>query len=129
MQSDHVIFLHSANYAGPCIYIPQGEGGPDIPPGTGFPFLVSYNSQGYGGGILSRLHKGVDCSLKLKLNYDRQSVGQSVLVSGTHLGPVTPYLCPPGTGWPRYGFASPDIDSARSQQRISFPTSSLSMLA
>jgi hypothetical protein len=27
--------------------------------------------------------------LKLKLNYDRQSAGQSVLVSGTHLGPVT----------------------------------------
>jgi hypothetical protein len=26
---------------------------------------------------------------KLKLNYDRQSVGQSVLVSGTHLGPAT----------------------------------------
>jgi hypothetical protein len=25
----------------------------------------------------------------LKLNYDRQSVGQSVLVSGTHLGPAT----------------------------------------
>jgi hypothetical protein len=27
--------------------------------------------------------------MKLKLIYDRQSVGQSVLVSGTHLGPVT----------------------------------------
>jgi hypothetical protein len=27
--------------------------------------------------------------LKLKLNYDRQSVGQSVLVSGAHLGPAT----------------------------------------
>jgi hypothetical protein len=27
--------------------------------------------------------------LKLKLIYDRQSVGQSVLVSGVHLGPVT----------------------------------------
>jgi hypothetical protein len=27
--------------------------------------------------------------LKLKLNYDRQSVGQSVLVSGTHLGRAT----------------------------------------
>jgi hypothetical protein len=27
--------------------------------------------------------------LKLKLNYDRQSVGQSVLGSGTHLGPAT----------------------------------------
>jgi hypothetical protein len=26
--------------------------------------------------------------LKLKLIYDRQSVGQSVLVSGAHLGPV-----------------------------------------
>jgi hypothetical protein len=28
-------------------------------------------------------------SLKLKLNYDQQSVGQSVLVSGIHLGPET----------------------------------------
>jgi hypothetical protein len=27
--------------------------------------------------------------LELKLNYDRHSVGQFVLVSGTHLGPVT----------------------------------------
>jgi hypothetical protein len=27
--------------------------------------------------------------LKLKLKYDRQSVGPSVLVSGTHLGPAT----------------------------------------
>jgi hypothetical protein len=30
-----------------------------------------------------------DSLMKLKLIYDRQSVGQSVLVSGTHLGPVT----------------------------------------
>jgi hypothetical protein len=29
------------------------------------------------------------CVLKLKLIYDRQSVGQSVLVSGAHLGPAT----------------------------------------
>jgi hypothetical protein len=29
--------------------------------------------------------------LKLKLIYDRQSVGQSVLVSGTHLGPATKF--------------------------------------
>jgi hypothetical protein len=28
-------------------------------------------------------------TLKLKLICDRQSVGQSVLVSGTHLGPAT----------------------------------------
>jgi hypothetical protein len=30
--------------------------------------------------------------LKLKLIYDRQSVGQSVLVSGTHLGPATNFF-------------------------------------
>jgi hypothetical protein len=30
--------------------------------------------------------------LKLKLIYDRKSVGQSVLVSGTHLGPATNFI-------------------------------------
>jgi hypothetical protein len=30
-----------------------------------------------------------ELKFKLKLNYDRQSVGQSVLVSDTHLGPAT----------------------------------------
>jgi hypothetical protein len=30
--------------------------------------------------------------LKLKLIYDRQPVGQSVLVSGAHLGPVTNFF-------------------------------------
>jgi hypothetical protein len=30
--------------------------------------------------------------MKLKLYYDRQSVGQSVLVSGSHLGPMTRFL-------------------------------------
>jgi hypothetical protein len=41
------------------IYIPQEQGGPGIPPGTGFPFVPSYDSQGYGGGILTRLHTGL----------------------------------------------------------------------
>jgi hypothetical protein len=36
-----------------------------------------------------RLHSSF---LKLKLIYDRQSVGQSVLVSGAHLGPLTRFL-------------------------------------
>jgi hypothetical protein len=40
----------------PRIYIPEGQGGPDIPPGTGFPFVASYYSQGYGGGILTPPH-------------------------------------------------------------------------
>jgi hypothetical protein len=43
---------------GPHIYIPQEQGGPVIPPGTGFLFFASYDSQGYGGGIRTRLHAG-----------------------------------------------------------------------
>jgi hypothetical protein len=40
------------------IYIPQEQGGPVIPPGTGFPLrrllrLASYDLRGYGGGILT----------------------------------------------------------------------------
>jgi hypothetical protein len=41
------------------IYIPQGQGGPVIPPDTRFPFIASYDSQGYGGGIRVRLHTGL----------------------------------------------------------------------
>jgi hypothetical protein len=45
---------------GPCIYIPQEQGGPVIPPDTEFPFFViSYNSQGYGEGIRPRLNTGL----------------------------------------------------------------------
>jgi hypothetical protein len=40
----------------PRIYIPQQQGDQVIPLGTEFPFVASYNSQGYGGGILARLH-------------------------------------------------------------------------
>jgi hypothetical protein len=43
---------------GPRIYIPQEQGDPVIPPGTGFPFVASNDSQGNGGGILTRLHTG-----------------------------------------------------------------------
>jgi hypothetical protein len=57
---DHILLshlrLHQPGGPGPCIYIPQEQGGPVIPPGTGFPFVTSYDSQGCGGGILSRLH-------------------------------------------------------------------------
>jgi hypothetical protein len=41
---------------GPCIYIPQERSGPVIRAGTGFHFVVSYDSQGYSGGIRARLH-------------------------------------------------------------------------
>jgi hypothetical protein len=40
------------------IYILQKQGGPVIPPGNGFLFVASYDSQGYGVGIRTRLHLG-----------------------------------------------------------------------
>jgi hypothetical protein len=36
---------------GPCIYIPQEQDGLVVAPGTGFLFIASYDSQGYGWGI------------------------------------------------------------------------------
>jgi hypothetical protein len=38
-------------WSGPRIFIPQEQSGLVIPPGTGFPLVASYDSQGYGGGI------------------------------------------------------------------------------
>jgi hypothetical protein len=51
---DHILLsqflrLVQSGVSGPCIYIPLEQVGPVIPPGTGFPFLASYDSQGYGG--------------------------------------------------------------------------------
>jgi hypothetical protein len=55
------------------IYIPQEQGGPVIPPGTGYPVrcplgLTSSDSQGYGGGILTLpLHGGTDpCNIAFR---------------------------------------------------------------
>jgi hypothetical protein len=54
---------------------------------TGFQLPNSYSTwTSYSSHCLLKL------KLKLKLIYDRQSVGQSVLVSGAHLGPVTNFL-------------------------------------
>jgi hypothetical protein len=43
----------------PRIYIPQEQGGPVLPPCTGFLFVASYDSLGYGGGIRTCFHVGV----------------------------------------------------------------------
>jgi hypothetical protein len=43
---------------GPRIYIPQEQGDPVTHPGTEFPSIASYDSQGYGGGIRTRLLAG-----------------------------------------------------------------------
>jgi hypothetical protein len=42
-------------------------------------FVASYDSQGHGGGIRSRLHTGLTREWVWVLYYDRRSVGQSVL--------------------------------------------------
>jgi hypothetical protein len=75
---------------GPHNYIPQEQSGSVIPLGTGFPFVTSYDSKGYGGGILTRLHTGTNVKVKV-MYYGWQSVGQSVWVSGTHLRPATKF--------------------------------------
>jgi hypothetical protein len=60
--NDHMLLshlrLHQPWRSGPRIYIPQQQGGPVIPPATGFSFVASHDSHGYGGGILARLHTG-----------------------------------------------------------------------
>jgi hypothetical protein len=43
---------------GPPIYIRQEQCDSIIPPGTGFPLVASYDSQGYGGSIWTCLHMG-----------------------------------------------------------------------
>jgi hypothetical protein len=56
---DHILLSHlrlpKLGGPDPRIYIPQEQGGPVIPLGTGLPFVASYDSQGYGGSILTIL--------------------------------------------------------------------------
>jgi hypothetical protein len=63
MNSDHMLLSHlrlpQPGGPGPRIYIPQKQGGPVIPLGTGFPFVASNDSQGYSGGILTLLDTGL----------------------------------------------------------------------
>jgi hypothetical protein len=53
----------------PRIYIPQEQSSPVLTPGTGFIFVASNDSQGYGGGIRPRLHTGLPYNTFLKLCY------------------------------------------------------------
>jgi hypothetical protein len=66
---------------GPRIYIPQEQGGPDMPPGTRFFFCRLLRPA-------STRDIPTAVAVAVQLIYDRQSVGQFVLVSGAHLGPV-----------------------------------------
>jgi hypothetical protein len=56
---DHILLSHlRLIHAGPLIYILQEQSGPVTPPALGSLYIGSYNTQGYGGGILTRLHTG-----------------------------------------------------------------------
>jgi hypothetical protein len=59
---DHILLPHlrlpKPGGPRPRIYSPQEQGVPDIPPALGSLSVASYDSQGYGGSILTRLHTG-----------------------------------------------------------------------
>jgi hypothetical protein len=71
-------------------------GGPDILPGTGFPFLHLLRLAGLrwrysippDRGILTNLLSKSKLEWQSKLHYDLQKVGHSILVSSTHLQPA-----------------------------------------
>jgi hypothetical protein len=75
--NDHILLSHlrlpQPEGPDPRIYIPQEQGGPVIPPGTGFPFVTSYDSQGSGGGILTRLHMGPKILRRHAIFYSTQA--------------------------------------------------------
>jgi hypothetical protein len=68
--------------AGPRIYISQKQGSPVLPPDTGFFFIDSYDSQGYGAGIWTHLHAGAP---SLCPNTEHRS-HNSCVVAWSHYG-------------------------------------------
>jgi hypothetical protein len=68
---------------GPCIYASQRQGGPVIPPGTGFPFRRLLGRAGYGGGILTPIAVYVIFKIKtylevgLWINLLHRNVGET----------------------------------------------------
>jgi hypothetical protein len=67
----------------PCIYIPRNRVAQLYPRALHFIFFASYDSQDYCGSTGKS---------NPKLYYDQRSIGQSVFVSGTYLGPETNFL-------------------------------------
>jgi hypothetical protein len=65
----------------PVIMSQQEECDPVISPGTGFPLVSSYDSQGYGGGVLTCLHTVLAYVKKFIVKVTlRLTVGQSVCI-------------------------------------------------
>jgi hypothetical protein len=59
-------------------------------------YIASFYTQGYGGGIETRLHTGIPnflkLKLKLKLKMKLRSASQYILMSGPHLGTLTRFF-------------------------------------
>jgi hypothetical protein len=73
---------HQPEGPGPCIYIPQEQGGPVIPPGTGFPFCRLLRLAGQRWRYSNPPPNGVDMWIKVKVML-RQMVSQYVLMSSS----------------------------------------------
>jgi hypothetical protein len=62
---DHILLsqflrLPQPGGPGPCVYIPQEQGGPDTPPGTGFSFYLLLRLEDLGGVKKSKLKSQYD---------------------------------------------------------------------
>jgi hypothetical protein len=81
---DHILLCHMRPLSegpGPCIYIPQEQGGQFILQGIGFPFCRLLRLAGLRWRYSNLPPHGSDW-LKFKLHCDWRSVGQFVLVPG-----------------------------------------------
>jgi hypothetical protein len=92
----HILLSHlrhpQSGGSGPRIYIPQKQGGPVIPPGTEFPFVTLTTRRATVEVFYPASTRVFKAKIKSKLYYDRRSVGQSLLVSGTQLETTTNFL-------------------------------------
>jgi hypothetical protein len=71
----------------PNLYQPEIRWPSYITPGTGFLFVASYNSQGYGRGILTRLHAGI-LQFQVKVRFTlRPTFSWPIIVSVRIWGP------------------------------------------
>jgi hypothetical protein len=94
---DHILLsqflrLPQPGWPGPRIYVPQEQGGPDIPPGTEFPFCRPLRLAELRWRYSIPPSHGNELAM-FKLDCDRRSVCQFVLVS-----------CPFWSGWPDVTF-------------------------
>jgi hypothetical protein len=90
---DHKLMSHlrlpQPGRPGPSIKNFQEQGCSVTPSGTGFPFIASYDSQGYNGSILSRPHKSMPTAWEVEIEVEallRLTVSRSGAISDERPG-------------------------------------------